>query len=318
MRTDGACVRPAKATCSRILVCTHHLSSALTHPPAGLHSPMRLMQIILLGDSAVGKSKLVERFLMDNYHPRQRSTYALTLYRYNTEVDDSFTSPRASSSSSSSSSGSGAPGDSGAASNGAGRKRRVAVDYWDTAGQERFASMHPSYYYKAHACILVFDVTRKVTYTNLQRWYEELRTYCETIPCLVIANKIDVDTAVTAKSFAFPAKHNLPFFYVSAADGTNVVRVFQEAVNLGWAYKHGEKDFVAEVLELLDDRSFLSSNTNIHTGSGASSKTGAVPRPLPPADTSSSSSTKVLQPSTGGAGSMPVAAAAAAAAARQL
>ncbi len=46
----------------------------------------------------------------------------------------------------------------------------MAVDFWDTAGQERFASMHPSYYFKAHACILVFDVTRKVTYQNLANW----------------------------------------------------------------------------------------------------------------------------------------------------
>jgi Rab-like protein 2 len=39
------------------------------------------LKIILLGDSAVGKSKLVERFLMDEYTPRQLSTYALTLFR---------------------------------------------------------------------------------------------------------------------------------------------------------------------------------------------------------------------------------------------
>ncbi len=44
--------------------------------------------------------------------------------------------------------------------------------------------MHPSYYYKAHACVLVFDVTRKVTYQNLQNWYKELRQYCEHIPCI--------------------------------------------------------------------------------------------------------------------------------------
>ena len=48
--------------------------------------------------------------------------------------------------------------------------KKVAIDFWDTAGQERFASMHASYYYKAHACIMVFDVTRKVTYTNLNNW----------------------------------------------------------------------------------------------------------------------------------------------------
>jgi hypothetical protein len=130
----------------------------------------------------------------------------------------------------------------------------VAVDFWDTAGQERFASMHASYYYRAHACVLVFDVTRKVTYTNLQAWYRELRQFCPHIPCICIANKIDVDYAVTTKAFAFPGKHGLPFFFVSAADGTNVVAIFQEAVRLAWAYKtRGEKDFVEEVLELIDD-----------------------------------------------------------------
>ena len=42
----------------------------------------------MLGDSAVGKSKLVERFLMNEYEPRQLSTYALTLYRKNYKLDD--------------------------------------------------------------------------------------------------------------------------------------------------------------------------------------------------------------------------------------
>jgi Rab-like protein 2 len=71
----------------------------------------------------------------------------------------------------------------------------------------------------------VFDVTRKVTYTNLAEWYKELRVYCENIPVICVANKIDVDENVTKKAFAFPKKHNLPFYFVSAADGTNVVKV---------------------------------------------------------------------------------------------
>jgi len=85
------------------------------------------------------------------------------------------------------------------------------------------------------------------------RRYAELRRYCATIPCFVVANKIDVDYAVTSKAFAFPAKHALPFFFVSAADGTNVVQTFREAIGAAWTYKHSEKDFVAEVLELLGD-----------------------------------------------------------------
>lgn len=65
------------------------------------------------------------------------------------------------------------------------------AEFWDTAGQEKFQSIHASYYHQAHACIFVFDVTRKVTYKNLGRWYEELRQYRPDIPCVCLGNKID-------------------------------------------------------------------------------------------------------------------------------
>ena len=180
------------------------------------------VKLILLGDSAVGKSKLVERYLQDNYDPRRLSTHALTLYRKNITLGDD--------------------------------SQEVKIDLWDTAGQEKFNSMHPSYYYKAHVCILVFDVTRKSTYLNLKNWYQELRTYCPNIPCILCANKCDVDYMVTRKNFKFPRENNIPFFFVSSADGTNVVKVFEEAVCAGLGQrKYGEKDFLSECLELFQD-----------------------------------------------------------------
>jgi Rab-like protein 2 len=51
--------------------------------------------------------------------------------------------------------------------------------------------MHRSYYHQAHACVLVFDATRKNTYKNLTTWYEEMRQYRPHIPCLCAVNKID-------------------------------------------------------------------------------------------------------------------------------
>ena len=101
----------------------------------------------------------------------------------------------------------------------------TCADLWDTAGQDCFSSMHPSYYYKAHACIMVFDVTRKITYKHLQKWWDELQIHQPGIPTILVANKIDIDKEVTNKKFAFAEKNNLPFFFVSASDGTNVVRV---------------------------------------------------------------------------------------------
>ncbi|XP_022102404.1 rab-like protein 2A [Acanthaster planci] len=188
-------------------------------PEAGGKTSENTVKIICLGDSAVGKSKLVERFLMDGYQPQQLSTYALTLFRYNTKVGG----------------------------------QEVAVDFWDTAGQERFSSMHPSYYHQAHACIMVFDVTRKVTYKNLPQWYKELRNYRPKIPCLLAANKIDVDYNITQKNFNFAKKYNLPFYFVSAADGTNVVKLFREAIKSAAAYKANPTDFMDEVMQELEN-----------------------------------------------------------------
>ncbi|KAF6264759.1 small rab-related GTPase [Scenedesmus sp. NREL 46B-D3] len=183
------------------------------------------IKIILLGDSAVGKSKLVERFLQSSYKPHLLSTYALTLYKHIYKADDGTQLP---------------------------------VDIWDTAGQERFNSMHASYYYRAHvrhsgdACIMVFDVTRKLTYKNLDTWYEELQRHAPGIPTLVVANKIDVDYQVTQKSFKFAEKHGCPFFFVSASDGTNVVRIFNEAILQGIKWKLSPKeDLLLEALDLL-------------------------------------------------------------------
>ena len=176
------------------------------------------IKLILLGDSAVGKTKMVERYLMDEYNPQQLSTYALTLFRKNVDIDG----------------------------------RSVSVEIWDTAGQERFNKMHPAYYHGAHACILCFDVTRKATYQHLSNWYDELRESCESIPCILVANKIDIDYAVTRKNFKFAASRNLPFYFVSAADGTNVVKVFRAAVEAAIDWKKNNNDFITDALNLVN------------------------------------------------------------------
>ncbi|XP_042190822.1 RAB, member of RAS oncogene family-like 2 [Callorhinchus milii] len=113
--------------------------------------------------------------------------------------------------------------------------------------------MHPSYYHKAHACIMVFDVQRKVTYKNLSSWYQELREYRPTIPCVVVANKIDADQKITQKSFNFAKKQGLPFYFVSAADGTNVVKLFRDTIRLAVSYKENSSDFMDEVMRELEN-----------------------------------------------------------------
>eukprot|EP00929_Paragymnodinium_shiwhaense_P099989 TRINITY_DN6196_c0_g1_i1.p1 TRINITY_DN6196_c0_g1~~TRINITY_DN6196_c0_g1_i1.p1 ORF type:complete len:218 (-),score=64.83 TRINITY_DN6196_c0_g1_i1:463-1116(-) len=178
------------------------------------------LKIIMLGDSAVGKSKMVERYLMEDYCPRTLSTYALTLFRHTHKEGD----------------------------------KEYKIDFWDTAGQEQFNKLHGSYYFQANACILAFDVTRKITYKNLEKWYKEMRHYCPDIPVILVANKVDADPQIASKKFNFPAQHNLPFFFVSASDGTNIVRVFNEAIKLAIKNKEEPADEVmAEIWNLLQE-----------------------------------------------------------------
>ncbi|KAF0295406.1 Rab-like protein 2A [Amphibalanus amphitrite] len=176
------------------------------------------VKVIMLGDSAVGKSKMMERFLLDDFKPHQHSTFAVNLFRHRCTAQG----------------------------------RDVLVDFWDTAGQEAFKSMHPSYYHQAHACILVFDATRKVTYKGLSGWYQELRENRPKIPALCAVNKIDENPDVTSRSFNFTEKNGMPLYYVSASKGTNVVRLFTDAIDRAVTYKLDPTDEMDHILEELE------------------------------------------------------------------
>ena len=179
------------------------------------------LKMIIIGDTACGKSKLVERFLLDDYQQRQLSTYALTMYRHTSKFEG----------------------------------RDYAIDIWDTAGQEQYSAIHPSYYFAADCCILVFDVTRKSTYQNIKNWYSAMRQQCGQIPTVLVANKIDLKPEMTKKKFQFAVKNDLPLFFTSAADGTNVVKVFKEILGLSVEHKRSGKtsNFIQDVLEAFED-----------------------------------------------------------------
>ena len=178
-------------------------------------------KMIIIGDTACGKSKLVERFLLNNYEQRQLSTYALTMYRHTCEIDN----------------------------------KEYKIDLWDTAGQEQYSNLHPSYYFAADCCIMVFDVTRKSTYDNVKKWYKAMREQCGDIPTILVANKIDLKPEVTKKKFQFAVKNSLPFYFASAADGTNVVKTFKDILDMTLEYKNNPTtdNFMKDLLDAIDE-----------------------------------------------------------------
>jgi Ras-related protein Rab-18 len=115
-------------------------------------------------------------------------------------------------------------------------KKRLRLTIWDTAGQERFRTLTSSYYRGAAGLILVYDVTRRETFSNLADvWLREVDLY-STVPDavrLVVANKCDLEEqrAVTrAEGVAFAKAHGCLFLEVSAKSRLGVEEAFEELV----------------------------------------------------------------------------------------
>ena len=113
----------------------------------------------------------------------------------------------------------------------------VKATIWDTAGQERFRTLTSSYYRGAHGVLLVYDVTRPETFQHLPQWLSEIETYCpaggKNVVKLLVGNKSDLeaDRAVsTAEGEQWARSKGMLFMESSAKSGDAVKGVFDEVV----------------------------------------------------------------------------------------
>ncbi|XP_066500560.1 RAB5A, member RAS oncogene family, b [Hoplias malabaricus] len=153
-------------------------------------------KLVLLGESAVGKSSLVIRFVKGQFHEFQESTIGAAFLTQTVCLDDTT----------------------------------VKFEIWDTAGQERYHSLAPMYYRGAQAAIVVYDITNKESFARAKNWVKELQRQAS--PNIVIAlagNKLDLEKNrdldyQEAKSYA--EDNSLLFMETSAKTSTNVKEIF--------------------------------------------------------------------------------------------
>ncbi|XP_072954416.1 ras-related protein RABC2a-like [Typha angustifolia] len=112
--------------------------------------------------------------------------------------------------------------------------KKLKLTIWDTAGQERFRTLTTSYYRGAQGIILVYDVTRRETFTNLADvWAKEVGLYSTNQDCIkmLVGNKVDKENerAVTREEgIAFAQKCGSLFLECSAKTRANVEKCFEE------------------------------------------------------------------------------------------
>ncbi|XP_074573942.1 ras-related protein Rab2BV [Curcuma longa] len=156
-----------------------------------------LFKIVLIGDSGVGKSNILSRFTRNEFSLDSKSTIGVEFATKTLQID----------------------------------AKTVKAQIWDTAGQERYRAITSAYYRGAVGALLVYDITKKQTFDNVQRWLRELRDHADSnIVVMMAGNKSDL-THLRAVSEndgqEFAEKEGLSFLETSALESHNVEKAFQ-------------------------------------------------------------------------------------------
>ncbi|XP_022051451.2 ras-related protein Rab-7L1 [Acanthochromis polyacanthus] len=164
-----------------------------------------LMKILIVGDSCVGKTAFVHRYVNGQFNSVYKTTIGVEYSMKVLHWSD---------------------------------KEKVRLQLWDIAGQERFISMSRLYYKGALGCVVMFDVTNSSSFLNCLHWKRELDDKAKLpnggpIPCILLANKCDLpQRAVSAESIDKFSKANgfITWIETSVKENKNVGEAMRRLV----------------------------------------------------------------------------------------
>ncbi len=158
----------------------------------------KVIRITMLGDSAVGKTSLISRFLTQNFDENYLTTIGKDKLEKKVVMSDG---------------------------------NEIKLIIWDTAGQERFHSIATSTIKGSQGIVLTFDLTKRSSFNSLEGWLNDIKENSNEVPVVIFGNKCDLFEKYEveeneAKNFA--KEHNLEYFATSAKQDINV----QDGFNL--------------------------------------------------------------------------------------
>jgi len=159
-----------------------------------------IFKIVLIGDTSVGKTNILSKYLTDEFDPESKATVGVEFGTKNFKIENNI----------------------------------VKVQIWDTAGQERYRSITNAYYKGAKGALLVYDITNKKSFDNLDRWISDLKTNGdEKISIVLLGNKSDLESQRVISTEEGKNKAELfkfAFMETSALNGSNIEKAFDELI----------------------------------------------------------------------------------------
>ena len=161
------------------------------------------IKIITLGDSHVGKSCLIVKYIENRFSISYASTIGFDLKHKQIILKDG---------------------------------NKVRLTLFDTAGQERFRSLAKNYIRKANGILLIYDISDKSTFISIEKWMENIQDEIDDkIPIILVGNKSDLNDKRKVSTEEGKKKANeygFPFYETSCKTGVNVNKCFIELAEL--------------------------------------------------------------------------------------
>ena len=165
-----------------------------------------LLKLVVLGESGVGKTSLLIRYVENRFSMKTKSTIGANFLTKRVEVEDQV----------------------------------ATCQIWDTAGQERFQGLGTAFYRGSDGVLFVFDCTQKSTFEALEGWRSAFLIQVnqegnKDFPMVVLCNKVDLvenRTVSTEDVRNWCSPYNIHFFETSAKDGKNVEAAFKRITEL--------------------------------------------------------------------------------------
>ncbi|ODN05450.1 GTP-binding protein YPTC4 [Orchesella cincta] len=182
------------------------------------------LKYIIVGNTSVGKSAILHRFIKNDFKSDTIATVGVDYKARNINVED----------------------------------KSIGLMIWDTAGMEAYRSFTQAYYRSSAVAIFVYDITKKETFTAIPGWIQLIRQNCPDNPHLVtviVGNKSDLEQqrAVDSTEGDKMAKeHKSLFFEASAVTGDNIDEIFEKAAQQCFEkYKDGDIDITNDTFGFL-------------------------------------------------------------------
>ena len=151
-----------------------------------------ILKLLIVGDSTVGKTNFIMRFISDKFNESYMTTSGIDLKSKDIEI----------------------------------KNKNIRIQIWDTAGQEKYRAITRNLFLKVLGVLIIYDITNEKSYNNLKTWVELIREDCGShMQIIIVGNKCDLDSERKINQeevMKYAKKEKIEYIETSCKTGENV------------------------------------------------------------------------------------------------